>query len=169
MLWALEHGADVALVFPMHVKPHTLLEWLATNDRYRPPSLWSLVEVLTRIEPGLLPRVSTSWYRSDYGAGSRVLLEPTTCERCRRRVVGLLDRFREALDRATVAALAAQTCTCRDVWREEVETTNAVPLPERVIAHYDLLARSFGLDAWWQAHRTEMVQSLQSSPGPARV
>ena len=67
--WALDNGADMALVFPMHVKAHTLLDWLYQRGDYQPPSFWSLVAVLSEIKPEYLSRVNISWYRGEYGDG----------------------------------------------------------------------------------------------------
>lgn len=161
--WALEHGADTALVFPMHVKPHTLLSWLRQRDSYRPPSLWSLIEVLARIEPRLLPRVNISWYRSNDADGSQVSASPTTCPRCRSRILTLLDGFREQPCASTVVDLASEECGCKDAWRREIATVPDMALPARVLRHYEALARGFGLSEWWAAHHEEVRDSVLSS------
>ncbi len=150
--WALGHGADLAVVFPMHVKPHTLLRWLHDRGLYSPPSLWSLIEVLARIEPELLPRATISWHRNNNGPAAGSVVSPTTCERCRERVLAMLDRFREEPSVATLADLRSQECKCKERWREDILRLPEVTLPERVCLQYDWLARDFGLSEWWAAH-----------------
>ncbi len=164
--WALNHGADMALVFPMHVKGHTLLAWLHQRGLYRPPSLWSLVEVLARIEPEFLPRVTISWYRNDYGDGPQVVVSPSTCPRCRPRVLESLDRFRENPTSSAVAHLVAQECECKDAWRTEMEEAPERALPERVLDQYEQLARAFNLMDWWSARDEEIRAEVLGLDAP---
>ncbi len=164
--WALTHGADMALVFPMHIKAHTLLAWLHQQGLYQPPSLWSLVEVLARIEPEFLPRVTISWYRNDYGDGPEVIVSPSTCPRCRSRVLESLDRFRYNPTSAAVAHLVAQECECKDVWRRELEEAPERALPERVLDQYEHLARTFNLTDWWSTRQQEISAEVLGSDAP---
>ena len=60
--WALTHGALAVVLFPVHVKPYTLLAWLYERGIYQPPSLWSLVESLRQVGPDLIHQVTISWY-----------------------------------------------------------------------------------------------------------
>lgn len=163
--WALTHGADLAVVFPLHVKPYTLLAWLHERDHYRPPSLWSLVEVLSRLDPALLSRVTVSWYRRDYGPGAHLIQSPTTCPQCLPRVLRWLDRFRESPSRRSLQPLIAEQCECRVLWREEVAAVPQKTLPVRVLEQYDKLAEDFGLSEWWTEHRAIVrSEALQSAP-----
>jgi len=157
--WALGRG-DTALVFPMHVKAHTLLEWLYRQACYRPPSLWSLIEVLASIRPEDLPRVNISWYQSNYGDGSDVIDSPSTCPRCQPRVLELLDRFRDNPSSSTVADLVACECECKGVWRKEVASRPERPRAQRVIEQYENLARAFNLMDWWSTHQSEVVAQM---------
>lgn len=159
--WALENGADLALVFPMHVKGNTLLEWMYINNLYTPPSLWSLIEVFKRLDESSLPKISTSWYRSDYGADSGVIASPSTCDKCHETVLGALDEFRASPSADTVNKLCGIECTCKDVWRESLRT----PLPdlrERVFSVYERLAEDMSLGEWWDSKRQAIADELYS-------
>src|SRR5439155_1439414 len=46
VLWSLANGADVVDLFPIHIKPYTLTEFLHHQGWYSPIPLWGLVEVL---------------------------------------------------------------------------------------------------------------------------
>lgn len=162
--WALENGADQVVVFPLHVKPYTLLSWLHDRGLYRPPSLWSLVEVLSRVAPRDLHRVIISWYRDDYGPADQPVFPPTTCRDCRERVLILLDRYRHRPSTEALTALAAEPCECKDEWREEVARAPDMSLGERVLRHYDVLAGEFGLVDWWAGQREHVRAELLESP-----
>ena len=137
--WAHAHGADIALVFPMHVKSNTLLAWLYQRGRYRPPSLWSLIEVLERLDRSVLSKVQISWYRSDYGSSQNVIASPTTCPRCERDVLLALDRYRSQPSDLSLSTLQDLWCDCRERWRRELARTPELPLAQRVQAEHALL------------------------------
>lgn len=143
--WALDNGAKLALLFPMHVKQNTLLAWLHARGRYHPPSLWSLIEVLQRLDETLLPKVSISWYRDDYGSTRNVIARPTTCPRCEAEVLRALDRYRAAPGVESIGALRALRCDCRSRWRFSLEGAPARPLPDRVRDELVLLNQELGL------------------------
>lgn len=160
--WALNQGVDLVLVFPMHIKSRTLLAWLYERGLYQPPSLWALVEVFNGLDPAVLSRVSTSWYRSNYGAGTGLIISPTTCPRCRGRVLGQLDRFRDHHSLATLGDLNSIDCDCREEWRREMQPPAFGTLPERVVRHYEALAKQFGLTAIWKAHGDNISDAIHA-------
>ena len=157
--WALIHGADLALVFPMHVKGYTLLNWLHDRGLYEPPSLWSLVEVLTRLDPALVKRVIISWYRADYGVDSGVIASPTTCPNCKEAVLVALDKFREEPSIESVGRLMAIGCACRQIWMGKFEIP-VQPLAERVFNIYHLLAGDLGLTEWLKERESALITEM---------
>ena len=60
--WAFFKDVDECHIFPTHVKASTSLENLYQAGLYHPPSLWSLVEVLHRLDPAFYDRLRSSWY-----------------------------------------------------------------------------------------------------------
>jgi uncharacterized Fe-S cluster-containing MiaB family protein len=154
--WALNNGADKVVLFPLHVKRSTLLAVLHEKGLYRLPSLWSLIEVLSRMSPSLVRRTTISWYRHDYGSGGDVLKSPTTCRRCERRVLALLDAFRDHPCVSTVSNLTSLDCQCKEAWTRELSEPADAPIVDRVLCHYESLARDFGLLDWWATHADEM-------------
>jgi radical SAM enzyme (TIGR01210 family) len=91
---ALRWGADLILIFPMHVRENTLLAWLHREALYQPPSLWSFARVLDLLPEALLPRINLSWYRADYG-DRRPIASPTSCSKFEHRLLSALDAYRE--------------------------------------------------------------------------
>jgi len=166
--WALAAGSTSVALFPLHVRGWTVLERLWRSGQYAPPSLWSLVEVLHRLGPDAVDRVTISWHR-DYDAElggeaedpTRALASPTTCPRCGPVVLDALDGFRAGGGWPVVAALDGLACTCHDDWRRSLEVTSGPEaLRDRVIHGYEVLGRDvLGAD-WWARHGAETVNHL---------
>ncbi len=161
--WALDNGADRAVVFPLHIKPYTLLDVLSRDGGYAAPSLWSLVEVLRRLGPTLAGRVEIAWYRSYYDREGKITRSPDTCPHCRDAVVGLLDDYRARQDHGTVDTLSAYPCTCRDAWAASLAATHGARA-DRVATAYRSLANAFGLGNWLAANGGDLMAALYGAP-----
>ena len=158
--WALAQGALAAVLFPIHVKPYTLLAWLYERQLYRPPSLWSLIESLHRLGANLSSRVTISWYRNYYTDKWKVIASPTTCPTCREAVLNLLDEYRAQRSWAVVQELVALDCACKEEWRRTLETPPITGLPERVISLYRELALFFLRSGWWDRNGTGISRAV---------
>lgn len=158
--WSLGTGADLVLVFPMHVKSYTLLAWLHDRGLYEPPSLWALIDVLRSIHPSDLPRVNISWYRADYGTDPGVIASPTTCPYCQNEVFDRLDRFRADPSLETLESLDSVTCACRARWSKSLSADSDETREQRVYRVYELLAHEFGLEDWWKEHLADLLADL---------
>lgn len=161
--WAFDNGADIAVLFPLHVKPYTLLAWLYERDLYHPPSLWSLVEALRQLGTDFMDRTEISWYRSYYDDDSKIVASPTTCHLCRKDVLKLLDEYRDSRSPSAVEQLYAIQCECKDTWRKELGKRPTTSLPERVLAVYKKLARQFLSADWWNLHGHALQRDLFGS------
>ncbi|MCK5688653.1 hypothetical protein KAI87_05240, partial [Myxococcota bacterium] len=162
-LWALEHGADMAILYPMIVKPHTLLDLLYQDNRYRAPSLWALVEVLRRVGPELISRVGISWYKNY--SGLPVTEQPTTCELCEADILKRLDDYYATQSWDIVQELSEWPCSCRESWQQSLQESHqetTMPLSERVIESYDYLAEELSLQRYWAKRRDDFLEELLS-------
>ena len=164
--WALDQGSASCVLFPLHVRGWTLVEWLWRRHMYQPPSLWSLVEVLRVLGPERSARVTISWYR-DYDSGSgadsdstRALASPMTCPRCQDAVLALLDAYRESYSFDLVRELSFFDCPCHESWRRELEASNEAGLVGRVALAYEIIGRDVLGDAWWGHHGAEVLEDL---------
>jgi len=144
--WSLEHGADIAVLYPLQTKEFTLLAQLFEMDEYRSPSLWSLVEALRRLED-VIGRVTIAWYLNYYD--QPFLDSVDTCPRCRDRVFAGLDAFHASQSFDEVVKLDGIECACREAWRARLEPPST-SLSERVAASYERLAMALGLE-WDEA------------------
>ena len=163
--WAFEQGVDYCVVFPVHVKPWTVVHWLYQNGLYEPVSLWALVDVLSLLPQGLLEHVGISWYapRPDRVHPSYQIpsIPPTTCPSCYDQVLDLLESYRFSGDRAQVVnTLNGLDCKCRDNWRQKLDSVSTVSLAERVSAAYaqmgiDILGRD-----WWASYGENVLSNI---------
>jgi radical SAM enzyme (TIGR01210 family) len=96
---------------PCFVAPQTLLYRAFAEGRYRPPWLWSVAEVVTRVSP--LGPVLVGL--SDEGMNPRQAAH--NCEKCTSRVRQALAAFNLTQDCLPLKAL---TCPCRNEWSEPV-------------------------------------------------
>ncbi len=97
---------------PCFVVPQTPLYHAFEQGRYRPPWLWSVAEVVTRLAP--LGRVLVGL--SD--EGTNPLQAPHNCEHCTGRFRHALAVFNQTRDAERLRALS---CECHKLWLVEAE------------------------------------------------
>ena len=170
--WAFAHGADECVVFPVHVRQGTLLEWLWRHRLYRPPSLWSLVEVLRGLGETVAPRITMSWHKvydmlcdsGDVIAHTDLgyLASPTTCHKCAGTVLGLLDEYRYNGDFAVVDQLSQLQCECKDRWTRSRNNESGLPLRERLMLAYEAIGVGLLGAKWWGANADRSLAHLRN-------
>jgi radical SAM enzyme (TIGR01210 family) len=165
--WALSQGTHLCVLFPSNVKGYTLQEWLWRRNRYRMPSLWSLVDTVQQVGPEAAERVRLSWFSASVtepdGAtqlSDPVRAVPTTCPGCRGHVVEQLNAFNATGDFAVIERLSGSDCACREAWRRTIEAQTG-DLYDRVADAYELIAAGGLVEAdWWRSHRTAVMDAL---------
>jgi len=164
--WALRSGADRIVVFPLHVKPYTLLDLLASRNLYEPVSLWDLVDVLAQLGPAVSDRVEIAWYKSYYDTEAKIRRSPVGCASCTQWLVHGLDRYRATQDFTVVRELIDRRCECAGT--PSALTTIDGDLPERVWRLHALLAETCDLGQLWarygDRYRSEIRRAFDSSP-----
>ncbi len=116
---AIAHLSDEVSVNPMNIQRRTIVDRLFRNREYRPPWLWSLVDMIERVHP----------------VDGRLIVHPTAagkirgahnCGKCDREVAAAIERYSVSLDLAEFSGL---DCECRKRWRREVELDTTIPVP----------------------------------------
>lgn len=81
--WAFANQAEVVL-FPVNIKPYTLLMYLYEHQFYEPVSHWLFIEALNRIEAKYLDETCIAWYgnREMKYEQERGTVFPTSCPQC---------------------------------------------------------------------------------------
>jgi archaeosine synthase beta-subunit len=99
---------DALSVNPVHIQNGTVVEWLYRRGRYRPPWLWSVVEVLRR---GAERRGSARLVSFPTAGG--LARGPHNCGECDGRVLAAIE---EASLSQNFERLADLDCECRATW-----------------------------------------------------
>ncbi len=91
--WAFDNGADNVVLFPMNVKPYTVLYRIMQKGMYKPVSHWLVINTLDELAQILtddqLAHVGLSWYgeRSDiYKKPFLQMVTPRACDKCRGKI-----------------------------------------------------------------------------------
>ena len=115
--------SDEVSVNPMNIQKNTIVDRLFRNKEYRPPWLWSLVEMILRSHE----------YLGDESC--RIIVHPTAggkirgahnCGQCDSEVVAAIERYSVSGDTEEFSQLE---CSCKSHWRAEIENDNNFPLP----------------------------------------
>ena len=102
--------SDTISFNPVNIQRNTLVDHLFKRRQYRPPWLWSVVEVLERTKD-LKAHVKSHPTAGGMRRGAH------NCGACDRRVIDAIEEFSLGL-RQDFGDLA---CACRDAWRAELE------------------------------------------------
>ena len=115
--------SDDVSVNPMNIQKRTIVERLFRNREYRPPWLWSLVEMLEQVHDDVSK------------AGARIIVHPTAggrirgahnCGACDMDIVAAIERYSVSAD---IGEFTGLDCDCKRVWRTEVDNDLSLPTP----------------------------------------
>lgn len=152
---ALQFGFDNVVLFPNHVKEHTIAYLLAEADRYTPPNLWSVRDVLAQVPRELIDRVHLAWMElKPHPGAAAVHHEPTRL--ATERLRELLEAFNLHRDRAALTA----ACTLHSP--HPVPLSNDGDLVDRLLTQYEWLSENYGKHGWWQENRMHIKVELDS-------
>jgi radical SAM enzyme (TIGR01210 family) len=162
--WALANGASRAVVFPLHVKPYTLLDILQTSGAYTPVSLWDLVEVLDVLGAPAAGRVEIAWYKSYYDTDAKVTASPQGCGQCHERLMRGLDEYRATQNHEVIVGLERTRCACAP------PHALSCPLPgddeqlaSNILAQYDAIASTLSLEDKWRELAPRLEPELRQA------
>jgi len=150
-----ELGFDQIVLFPNHVKEHTVAHIMATAGRYSPPDLWVMRDVLAAVPGELIDRVHLAWLDLKPHPGApRTAFEPDPAATA--TLHELLHRFNIDHD--------------RDALQKAIELPDhrhAMPEPslslvERLISEYQWLADHHWELGWWEKHAAEVKAELEA-------
>lgn len=97
--WAVEHGADRVVVFPLNIRPNTLVWELYSKGEYQPVSHRMLIELLSRLNDVCLERVEVSWYGDRQEAGKALeVIPPVAKPECMAKLMEFYRSFQSCFD-----------------------------------------------------------------------
>ena len=124
--------SDEISINPMNIQRGTVIDRLFRAGDYRPPWLWSLVELIERAHPFIHPKGGKN---GDGDQISRLLIHPTAagkvrgshnCGECDREVAAAIERYSVSGDLLEFTGL---NCSCRRIWESEIALDLVVPVP----------------------------------------
>ena len=129
---AVAEKSDEISVNPMNIQRGTIIDRLHRNNEYRPPWLWSLVEMIKRAHPIIHPE---GGHNGDADQISRLIVHPTAggkvrgahnCGECDSHVVAAIERYAVSGDLREFDGLE---CQCQMNWATEIALEETLPTP----------------------------------------
>ena len=126
-----EHSDEIS-VNPMNIQRGTVIDRLHRHNEYRPPWLWSLVDMIQRAHPIIHP---DNGINGDPDQVSRLIVHPTAggkirgshnCGSCDAEVVAAIERYAVS---GSLLEFDGLECSCREVWEAEVNLERRLPVP----------------------------------------
>ena len=108
----IQHQSDMISFNPTNVQRYTLVEYLWKRNQYRPPWLWSIVDVLKRSK-----QVTKMRLQCDIVGGGSVR-GAHNCPACDRRVLDAISQFSLTQNPRLLQDLE---CTCKEQWRDQID------------------------------------------------
>jgi archaeosine synthase beta-subunit len=108
--------SDIISINPVTIQRHTLVEYLWRREEFRPPWLWTLVEIVKQghdLFPGLL--------KCDTVAGGSPR-GPHNCGKCDAMVLDAIRKFSIDQDASVLSDLS---CSCQEQWRDQLNLEQA--------------------------------------------
>lgn len=121
--YAFSHGSDEVALESAFVQKGTLMHRMFQNGKFRPPWLWSVIEVVKRTQHLGLVHIA------GFSDEPPPIAIPTNCPNCSPQVEKALQDFRETAD---IRIFEGLDCTCLEQWREECNRV-LPPLEERLV------------------------------------
>jgi archaeosine synthase beta-subunit len=111
--------SDEVSVNPMNIQRNTIVDRLFRHREYRPPWLWSLVEMIRLV----------------HDVPGRLIVHPTAagrirgahnCGKCDKHVAAAIERYSVSADLREFDGI---TCDCEKIWASEIELDSSIPVP----------------------------------------
>lgn len=145
---AMNAGADSIVLFPYHIKKGTVLDIMYQNGMYKPVSLWALVEVLGYFTEEELQNIQISWYKDYFGMErSYIYHSPKTCLKCEKKIMELLDQYRDGQEYICIKELQNFSCECRTKWRNRLVHQSEDIEVDKVKDLYIKLAQIYNIES----------------------
>ena len=119
--------SDEISVNPMNIQKRTIVDRIFRHREYRPPWLWSLVQMIRDVHSDIHP---------DGGkASTRLIVHPTAagsirgahnCGRCDKEVAAAIERYSVS---GSLLEFEGLSCECENRWAAEIALDTSLPIP----------------------------------------
>lgn len=148
--WTLEHGCN-PVIFPVNIKPYTLLMHMYKNSFYTPISHWLLILLLDAIEVEQLSKITIAYYGNrteDYYDMAERPIFPNCCEVCHTPIERFYAEFckeENSIKRKNLLQniLAFRQCNCLSNLKKQLNQTVKSNFKKRYTAYTRFLHNEF--------------------------
>lgn len=148
-------GFDRIMLFPNHIKRHTVAELLALAGMYTAPDLWHVRDVLAQLPDDVIGKVYLAWVDVKPHPGAPEIINAPDPEQTA-RLHSLLMEFNWGRD---VSVLRQALELPRP---QRAASTAEAGFVGRLMAKYQWLCDHHGEPGWWQTHADEVRHELES-------
>lgn len=147
--WAFDHQCT-PIVFPINIKPYTMLRYAYDNGLYQPISLWLLIVLLDSLNPVELENVLISWYgsRDDSYPNDTPNIIPCSCNKCKDMLNNFGRAFldtKQSSERKDLIKKLINTSTCNCYQKVITDINQSRDLYNETYGlFYQLLSSDFG-------------------------
>ena len=154
-------GCDNVCIFPLHVKPHTLLHWLHARGQHEPISLWALADIYAALPDEQRGRVYHAWITPVDHPGAEKCLAPEVDPQCGDQLIHNLTRFQQSRDPAAMAWLVETSTPARERWRARRLAGDGCTAAERAAAALPQLCDEFLGQGMWREVGSSILADLR--------
>ena len=129
---AVAEQSDEISINPMNIQRGTVIDRLHRHREYRPPWLWSLVELIQQSHHTVHPKGGVN---GDEDQVSRLIIHPTAggkirgshnCGECDAEVVAAIERYAVS---GSLDEFHGLDCECKKRWNQELINDRTIPVP----------------------------------------
>lgn len=148
--WAFEHDCN-PVVFPINIKPYTLLMNMYDNGYYKPVSHWLLLLLLNEIEPEQLSRITISYYgnrEENFYDNKNKTIFPECCPICKKPLMNFYAAFYKEEDafqkkKLLNDILKFNQCDCLKNQKKLLNVLDEHTFEEKYIDYAEFLQKKF--------------------------
>lgn len=91
--WCITHQTEMVL-FPINIKPHTLIYYLYQNGMYSPISHWEMIYVLSLIDETYLSKIDIAyWGNRKEPIDDEMIIFPSVCPKCQSLIYDFYPKY----------------------------------------------------------------------------
>lgn len=147
--WVIAHKCE-PVVFPINIKPHTLLRYAYEKGFYKPVSAWLIIKFLEDLDTEALSKSIIAWYgnRDEPYADDVPTVLPVSCEKCKQKLIdfglSFLNEPNYAARKGLLTKLKKTTlCDCYHNLEEEINCKTQPEFNYLYKAFYECLKTDF--------------------------
>lgn len=153
-------GVTSVVLLPCHLKAHTLGEWLHKQDLYKPPSLWTLVEILTRVGREHLPHIKLAWVVAKDHPGHPVIMRPRADRGAPSELLEALAEFDRTGNGTALRPLLQSSAYAE--WRRELDCCADLSLGARLAKALPIIGEGILGAEWWADNGAAVRMHLET-------